>query len=472
MAYVKNTWVDREGQTRYHETIDDDGALIFTPDYEKVTEMGTPVNADNMNHIEDGIEDHENRITVLEEGGDASNFLNKTQITNCLLEVPQNIKLELADGVLTLKAGSKVIVPNGVGVFEEFEVSKDVSRSDFGTLTGEYTFVLRLAHNRTHFVLGPNENAKIGSGTTNPTTTGLFYNTSLNLVRYFINGVEEDYECSFPICKVTFADGVITSINQVFNGMGYIGSTIWVDKGIKCLIPNGRNEDGSLNNIEHTTSKVGILNAGTSNAKFYAVIDTSKAEGVFLPSYSSIGKTRYYDSETNYWYINATNGTGGKKAQWCMLSGYICTGDNNIITSANFNKPFRAVDYNDLVKANVWIPDYRVLSSATAVGNYTIDLSTILPDDGYMYEVLVSYRAYYEGDSYSNGLIHVTNEYLAEWSDNLGYMTSAGDKYQEDAASCGVIPIGASRSFTLKIKVHGFTSMTLAMHSYRKLGKY
>jgi hypothetical protein len=66
MAYVKNTWVDREGQTRYHETVDDDGALIFTPDYEKVTEIGTPVNADNMNHIEDGIADHENRITVLE----------------------------------------------------------------------------------------------------------------------------------------------------------------------------------------------------------------------------------------------------------------------------------------------------------------------------------------------------------------------------------------------------------------------
>lgn len=77
MAYVKNTWVDREGQTRYHETIDDDGALIFTPDYEKVTEIGTPVNADNMNHIEEGIEDHENRITVLE-NADGNDFVSKS----------------------------------------------------------------------------------------------------------------------------------------------------------------------------------------------------------------------------------------------------------------------------------------------------------------------------------------------------------------------------------------------------------
>jgi hypothetical protein len=55
MAYIKNNWVDREGTTRYFETVDDDGALIFTPDYTQVTELGTPVNADNMNHIEEGI---------------------------------------------------------------------------------------------------------------------------------------------------------------------------------------------------------------------------------------------------------------------------------------------------------------------------------------------------------------------------------------------------------------------------------
>ena len=55
MAYIKNNWVDREGTTRYFETVDSDGAKIFTPDYTQVTELGTPVNAVNMNHIEEGI---------------------------------------------------------------------------------------------------------------------------------------------------------------------------------------------------------------------------------------------------------------------------------------------------------------------------------------------------------------------------------------------------------------------------------
>lgn len=56
MAYVKNTWVDQQGQVRYTET-EDDGYKIFTANYEEVTEIGTPVNADNMNHIEQGIYD-------------------------------------------------------------------------------------------------------------------------------------------------------------------------------------------------------------------------------------------------------------------------------------------------------------------------------------------------------------------------------------------------------------------------------
>ena len=40
-------------------------------------------------------------------------FLNKSQITNCLLEVPQRIKHTLENDTLTIKAGSVVIVPLG-----------------------------------------------------------------------------------------------------------------------------------------------------------------------------------------------------------------------------------------------------------------------------------------------------------------------------------------------------------------------
>jgi hypothetical protein len=62
MAYVKNTWVDQAGQIRYEQTTDEDDLVILTPNYELITEIGTPVNATNMNHIEDGIADCDTAI--------------------------------------------------------------------------------------------------------------------------------------------------------------------------------------------------------------------------------------------------------------------------------------------------------------------------------------------------------------------------------------------------------------------------
>ena len=53
-----------------------------------------------------------------------SNLLNYT--TNRILEIPQDIKLELNNGTLTLKAGSKVYVPNGPGKFDVVTVPSDV----------------------------------------------------------------------------------------------------------------------------------------------------------------------------------------------------------------------------------------------------------------------------------------------------------------------------------------------------------
>lgn len=58
MSYTKTNWVDQAGQVRYGVAPDEEeGLFIITPNYEEVTEMGTPVNAANLNHIENGIED-------------------------------------------------------------------------------------------------------------------------------------------------------------------------------------------------------------------------------------------------------------------------------------------------------------------------------------------------------------------------------------------------------------------------------
>lgn len=58
MTYIKNIWVDQdvERPKTYDVTNNQDGSITLTDSFGIVTELGTPVNATNMNHIEEGIE--------------------------------------------------------------------------------------------------------------------------------------------------------------------------------------------------------------------------------------------------------------------------------------------------------------------------------------------------------------------------------------------------------------------------------
>ena len=58
MSYTKNTWVDQdvERPRTYEVTNNQDGSITLTDSFGLVQELGTPVNAVNMNHIEDGID--------------------------------------------------------------------------------------------------------------------------------------------------------------------------------------------------------------------------------------------------------------------------------------------------------------------------------------------------------------------------------------------------------------------------------
>ncbi|MCD8024516.1 MAG: hypothetical protein LUE64_03180, partial [Candidatus Gastranaerophilales bacterium] len=94
--YEKTTWYDQdvENPRTYDIKRNSDGTYTLTDAFGEVTELGTPVNAENMNNIEEGV----------------YNALNHSQITNCILSTPDmGIDLSITDGVLTLAAGAKAI---------------------------------------------------------------------------------------------------------------------------------------------------------------------------------------------------------------------------------------------------------------------------------------------------------------------------------------------------------------------------
>ena len=256
--------------------------------------------------------------------------LNETQITNCITEIPQDIKLSLNNGTLTLKAGSKVYVPNGPDVFDEYIVQSDIIVTD----TIARTLVLFVNNSGSNLFYDIRD---VYSGSTQPSIGqfAVWYDTANNIVKATVDGGSSWVTgLSLPICIATSAStNGFTSIDQIFNGFGYIGSTVFALPGVKCLIPDGRNEDRSLKNFKAEISTVKI-SANTGSGRDIFVIDKyNNINRLPLSAYK-------FDIENNK-FINSSDGAD----RFFCICG-TTTGD---ITSFHPKAPFRAVDYNDAV---------------------------------------------------------------------------------------------------------------------------
>ena len=243
-----------------------------------------------------------------------------------ITEIPQDIKLELNNGTLSLKAGSKVYFPNGSGVFNVVNITSDKNFTH--SISGQFLIITDSLGNMNRCVY-PAE-----SGSTEPaskTTGTLWYDTTNNYCKRFNGSVWENR--SLPIAIVTISNGAISSIDQVFNGFGYIGNRVFALPGVKCLIPDGRNEDSSLKNFEAEIKTVKVsVNTGSGRDIF--VIDK-------FNNVNRIPSTAYrFDVENNTWEL----ADGSAKRYHCVCG--TTTGD---ITSFHPKATFRAVDYNDAV---------------------------------------------------------------------------------------------------------------------------
>ncbi len=317
------------------------------------------------------------------------NLANTGMMTNCLLEVPQRVKYELtSEGVLTIKTGTIVIFPCGT-TDRIWKIGDDFLNSSFKVvdiqfkdskmfywlklqtdLSINYDSVkndLILSINDIGIVaITPVENCTSGpSGPSIALARQFWYDTVSNFV-YDIAvdaSIPNTQVLSFPIMLINCIDTNNFTINQVFNEMGYIGSTFWVDKGVKGLIPNGRNPDGTLNNIEYTTDKLELATAYQPPGEDIGISQTglignvrNNSQGVYYaidfesaPIVNSNTYSYLYLKSTNLWYAN--RGT----TNWTIITPfvpiiYIAIDSNLKITSMIKKHPFQAVDYNDYSK--------------------------------------------------------------------------------------------------------------------------
>lgn len=274
----------------------------------------------------------------------------QNKITNCLTKIPQDINLVLSEGTLTLKAGSKLYIPNGSDVFNEVITSVDYQLV-LGTPTGSRT-VFFVANSSSNLgVVVAQNGLNLFSGDTQPTAstqTAYWYDTANNVIKRTLDtGSSWSVltNATLPICVATFNAGVATSIDQVFNGFGYIGNTMFALPGVSVLIPNGRNADGTLNNTAVTVSSLQTLSFSNQTQSDFGLTATtifSSANAV----YNTVDNKNY-------------NPITGNMLGFCNC-GTVETDTTGVITSLTPKTVFHAVDYNDLAKTDSLVQNDRI----------------------------------------------------------------------------------------------------------------
>lgn len=259
----------------------------------------------------------------------AARPLSDKNITNCITAIPQDIKLALVDGVLTLKAGSKLYKANG----ESITISGDINASLAGTVTNALAF-FRTDIKQFYTIDKP----RIFSGATapeNPSSGTTWLDTTAKDVKVY-DGIRWVSEVSLSVCSYNSTDGKVTAVTQVFNGMGYIGNSVYALPGVKGLIPNGFNVDGNLNSVEFEVSNV-LISTNTGS--------TDKRNIVLNNGWMGHPKQSYYNIKDNHNYRTNDDETG------IILTSTVIAAEveyaNGKVTRLTPKTAFHAVDYSD-----------------------------------------------------------------------------------------------------------------------------
>ncbi len=234
-----------------------------------------------------------------------TNLSNSSNITDGILESPQMVDITLESGTLTLKAGSKVIIPYGTSepelsigdtlnagtneigtiadiswkggkLFYIVELSSDILNGSFNA-TGK-RILIPCFYVSGNFILGGYTVGNYFSGETAPSLTNsaaVWYDTANNIIKRTTNtgstwsNLSSEVYALPCVIATSSAASTFSSIDEVFQNVGYIGTYGWVNKGLKLLIPDGRNDDGTLKNIEITTDKVITQALGDGSTSYY-----------------------------------------------------------------------------------------------------------------------------------------------------------------------------------------------------------
>ena len=261
---------------------------------------------------------------------EASTNLDYTNITNCITAIPQDIKLEIRNG--NIVTADTCTVYKGDGSIYTLPAS-----TNFSHATSAGTFMLiwtgvGARHQNTNLCF---------SGSTAPAqgsfsgSYAAWYDTTNKVIKLTNDGGSTWIgDNSFPLCVYKSTGSAATSIDQVFNGFGYIGSTIFALPGVEGLIPNSF-VGKSRNNVKFKTTSVLSRTYGSNETYADAILIINSSQ--FSTNYEKY----YNDKNLNIDSLGRTSPYAN-----CGIASFV----NGRITSFNPKTVFQAADYNDVPK--------------------------------------------------------------------------------------------------------------------------
>lgn len=245
-------------------------------------------------------------------------------ISNCILDIPQNLNLELSGNILTAKSGS-VLTDSG-STYQtitlitdktlEIPNTADLKRMVFATSSGTLSLATF---------------SSCVSGATDSLAGvpyHIWFDTSNQEVNYYgSDGITASHR-TYPLCIIeTDANGVANFAKDsngnymIFNGAGFIGNYAFVYPGIKLLSPMGLDDVGKLKSELIVTNSLTIVALGSRNS-ICCYNSTTLAARNYLGEYKTIeeaptnissgipvvyisGENKGYQFSNNQWSTSA-----------------------------------------------------------------------------------------------------------------------------------------------------------------------
>lgn len=471
--------------------------------------------------VKDIVDAGDQQVERINATGKSYDNLTYRNITNCITEIPEHIKYTLEDGVLTILAGTVVILPYGTAttslkIGDNFP-TEDYKIVDFKNINGQNFFWIEFLQNkqlkspnatRPCFVILTCENgetstelgelagyyADIAKSQVGYNPAGLGYATDLNEIRFAGKGLY-----TFPLMLVNYdSNKALTGINQVFNSMGYVGTTVWADKGIKGLFANGKNPNESYKSTPFETDSLMVINAWANGTGH--IFLRKNGEGFSLhtggvtyfqdtpPANSTSSYMRWYSAKLNTWFVNVNEGDAeplpagiwvpfNQSTDMYLIPIMQLGTQNSSMVSWNNKQTFQAADTQNLDGQWTILKNNNVkISTTTKFGNYTYNIANILPNDGYSYEVKVFVYGQNATTNVGNIGVALSGSTMPNSLYNAGEICLVTDGSAQAVSTCGNVIVSPSRNIYVFIggsneASNSFSELSISITGYKRLGK-